>query len=102
MIWNNLEAGFWVHCLQNLYFDLVIANTDTLKNFKIKVNLCGNIEIEGANRILRHETISVPLKHLSNFWRSNKMPSINCKIELELKWTKCCVLSGAGNDKNIN
>ena len=26
------------------------------------------------------------------------MPLINCKVELELKWTKCCVLSAAGND----
>ena len=29
------------------------------------------------------------------------MPLINCKVELKLKWTKCCVLSAAGND-NVN
>ena len=26
------------------------------------------------------------------------MPSINCKVELKLKWTKYCVLSAAGAD----
>ena len=29
------------------------------------------------------------------------MPLINCKVELKLKWTKCCVLSAAGAD-NVN
>ena len=27
---------------------------------------------------------------------------INCKAELKLKWTKCCVLSVAGNENDIN
>ena len=34
------------------------------------------------------------------------MPLINCKIELKLKWKKCCALSANGNDNdnanNIN
>ena len=28
------------------------------------------------------------------------MPLINCKIELKLKWIKCCVLSTVGADNN--
>ena len=40
----------------------------------------------------------MPLKYLSNFWRSLEMPLVNCKIELKLKWTKHCVLAAAGND----
>ena len=36
--------------------------------------------------------IAVPLKYLSNFWRSLEIPLINCKIELSLKWIKNCVL----------
>ena len=38
----------------------------------------------------------VPLKHLSNFWRTFEMPLINCKINLVLIWSDKCVLS---NDK---
>ena len=30
----------------------------------------------------------VPLKDLSNFWRTNEMPLINCKISIQLKWSK--------------
>ena len=45
---------------------------------------------------------TVPLKYLSNFWRSLEMPLINCKVELKLKWTKYCLLSAAGNNNNIN
>ena len=41
--------------------------------------------------------IAVPLKILSNFWRSLEMPLINCKVELSLKWYENCILSSAGN-----
>ena len=39
--------------------------------------------------------IAVPLKYLSNFWRSLEMPLINCKIELSLKWIENCILSSS-------
>ena len=42
----------------------------------------------------------MPLKYLSNFWRSVELPLISCKVELKHKWTmKYCVLSAAGNEK---
>ena len=34
----------------------------------------------------------VPLKYLSNFWRTLEMPLINCEISLQLKWSKYCFL----------
>ena len=36
--------------------------------------------------------VVVPLKHLSNFWRSLNIPLINCEVELILTWFKNCVL----------
>ena len=30
---------------------------------------------------------------MSNFWRSLEIPLVNCKIHLELNWTKNCVMS---------
>ena len=42
--------------------------------------------------------IAVPLKYLSNFWRSLEIPLINCKIELSLKWYEDCILSTAENN----
>ena len=42
---------------------------------------------------LENAKIVVPLKYLSNFFRSLETPVINCKIYLELNWTKNCVMS---------
>ena len=45
------------------------------------------------NGAFKNVKIAVPLKYLSNFWRPLEMPSINCKIHLELNWTKDFVTS---------
>ena len=45
------------------------------------------------NGVFKNVKIAIPLKYLSNFWRSLEMPLINCKIHLELNWTKDCVMS---------
>ena len=37
--------------------------------------------------------VAVPLKYLSNFWRSLEMSLINCKVELSLNWIGKCVLT---------
>ena len=34
----------------------------------------------------------VPLKYLSNFWRTVEMPLINCEINLDLNCSKKCVV----------
>ena len=48
----------------------------------------------------------MPLKYLSNFWKSLDMPLINCNLELNLKWAKYCALSADGaenaNDNSNN
>ena len=54
-----------------------------------------------GTEILKNATIAVPLNYLSNFWRSLKMPLVNCKIELNFKWIKYCVLPANGN-YNVN
>ena len=47
--------------------------------------------------------IVVPLKHLSNFWRSLNIPLINCEVELILTWFKNCVLiDKSTRDANYN
>ena len=34
----------------------------------------------------------VPLKYLSNFWRTLEMPLINCEVEIILDWPVNCVI----------
>ena len=36
--------------------------------------------------------IMVPLKYLSNFWRTLEMSLINCEVNLILTWSKNCVI----------
>ena len=43
-------------------------------------------------KIKRTEVV-VPIKYLSNFWRSLDLPLIECKIELDLRWARNCVIS---------
>ena len=73
---------------------------DNSDSFKYKIKLLGNAtEVAGNAAGVRRLNVKVvvPLKYLSNFFRSLEMPLINCKIKLNLTWKKECVLStGAG------
>ena len=67
---------------------------DNSASFKYKASLLEKaIDADGDDRSLKDAKIVVPLKYLSNFFRSLEMPLINCKIHLELNWTKDCVMS---------
>ena len=69
--------------------DLTADNSSSLK---YKISLLGNLVV--ANNITRiNVKVVVPLKYLSNFFRSLEMPLINCKIKLNLTRKKECVLS---------
>ena len=60
---------------------------DNSSSFKHKVELLGDPVV--ANNIARRNVkVVVPLKYLSNFFRSLEMPLINCKIKLNLTWKK--------------
>ena len=98
---NYFEAtgSLWLYSKDEATdFNANIANTDNFKSFKCKAKLLGNTEADNGNGILKNATIAVPLKYLSNFWRSLEMPLINCKTELKLEWTKYCLLPAAGAD----
>ena len=45
------------------------------------------------NDSLTNAKVVIPLKHLSNFWKSLNTPLINCEVELILTWSKNCVLA---------
>ena len=67
-------------------------------SFKYKASLLGKPDDDDGNdRSLKNIKIVMPLKYLSNFFRSIEMPLINCKIHLELNWNNDCVMYGADN-----
>ena len=69
------------------------ANATDSFNFKTKItgqtaannnngNIAGRVDVE----------IMVPLKYLSNFWRTLEIPLTNCEIEVILCWSENCVI----------
>ena len=83
--------------------NVALANSTS---FKCKASLLGKAtDADGNDRSLKYTKIVVPLKCLSNFFRSLEM-SINCKIDLELNWNNNCETYGpdtySGGDNNNN
>ena len=62
----------------------------TSKSFKYKTKIIESTP-DHDNR-LNAEAV-IPLKYLSNFWRSLDLPLINCEIELDLLLSRYCVIS---------
>ena len=60
------------------------------KSFDYKTSITGRLE--GNNTEKEVQTV-VPLKHLSNFWRTLGIPLINCEINLVLTWSENCVIT---------
>ena len=70
----------------NAIVDFTNNNLTDLFNFKVKMT--GQTGDNGTKNV----EIMVPLKYLSNFWRTLEMPLINCEISLLLTWSASCVI----------
>ena len=64
------------------------AENNLTDSFNFKVKMTGQTGDNGTKNV---ETM-VPLKYLSNFWRTLEMPLINCEINLILTWSTNCVI----------
>ena len=74
------------------------VSVNNSSSFKYKSNFFRSLTA-AANEVFKNVKIAVPLKYLSNFWRSLEMPLINCKIHLELNWSKDCIMSTIADTK---
>ena len=61
------------------------------ESFKYKTSITGKTPEE--NDLLTNAKLGIPLKYVSNFWRSLNILLINCEVELILTWLKSCVLA---------
>ena len=73
--------------------DLDNVSTTNSTCFKYKSSFIKEFTAVNNNRAFENVKTAVLLNYLSNFWRSLEMPLINCKIHLELNWSKDCVMS---------
>ena len=58
-------------------------------SFNSKAKITGQTDNDGE---IDNVEIMVPLKYLSNFWRTLEMPLINCEVNLILTWSANCVI----------
>ena len=82
--------------LWQYYRDEPNNNLADSESFIFKVKITGKAP---ANDNEKGVEIMVPLKYLSNFWRTLEMPLINCEVNLILTWSSTCVITnstGAG------
>ena len=71
------------------------------KSFDFKSSNIGKLgDLDDDSQVSKNESsVAIPLKYLSNFWRSLKMQLLNRQIELILNWsTNCVILSNGSRD----
>ena len=67
----------------------VAINSTNSTSFEYKSNFIKKSDDGTFENVKR----AVPLKYMNDFLRSLEMPLINCKIHLQLNWSKSCVMS---------
>ena len=85
--YSNTSGSLWQY-----YKDDPNDNIENSESFKYKIKITGKTPDDGNTKDVE---IIVPLKYLSNFWRTLEMPLINCEVNLILTWSKDCVISSA-------
>ena len=90
--YSDASGSLWGCKRYEIVNNADVTNDVNAPSFKYKASIIGDT---GDNEIKNGVKIAVPLKYLSNFWRSLEMPLINCKTELSLNWIERCLLTVA-------
>ena len=91
-------GSLWQYCedipARNDNDEIIVFDVNNVTDsFNFKVKITGRTGNYGTKNV----EIMVPLKYLSNFWRTLEMPLINCEVNLILTWSSNCVLIATGN-----
>ena len=92
--YSKISGSLWQYCEDipavNNNGAIVNFNRDNdTDSFNFKAKITDQTNDDGE---VNDVEIMIPLKHLSNFWRTLEMPLINCEIELILTWSRNCVI----------
>ena len=85
--YSKTSGSLWQY-----YKDKPNDNLANSESFKSKVKIAGNTPTDGNTKDVE---IIIPLKYLSNFWRTLEMPLIYCEVNLILTWPSTFVISSA-------
>ena len=73
--YSDTTGSLWNFKRDDIINNADVTNDNDALSFKYKVSIIGDTENNGTKNQVK---IAVPLKYLSNFWRSLEMPLINC------------------------
>ena len=98
--YSKKSESLWQYCKElpavNDEGNITIFNgTNNTDSFNFKSNIIGKATANNNNGNIAGRVdveIMIPLKYLSNFWRTLEMPLINCEIEPILTWSTNCVI----------
>ena len=101
--YSKTSESLWQYCKDiravNNNGNTVNFNEDNVTDsFNFKTKITGQINDDGE---INSVEIMVPLKYVSNFWRTLEMPLINCEIELILDWSANCVIISTNNANQV-
>ena len=85
-------------CLWQYYKDDPNDNITESELFKSKTRITGRTPAAGNTKDVE---IIVPLKYLSNFWRTLETLLINCEVNLILTWSPTYVISSATGERKF-
>ena len=85
--YSKTSGSLWQY-----YKDIPNDNLARSESFKYKVKITGKTPNNGNAKDVE---IIVPLKHISNFWRTLEMPLITCGANLILTWSKDYVITNS-------
>ena len=80
--------------LRQYFRDELDDNLEDSESFKSKIKITGKTPNDDN---VKDVEIIVPLKYLSNFWRTPEMPLINCEVNLILTWSSTCVITNSNS-----
>ena len=96
--YSKTSRSLWQYCkdkpaVNNAGNIIDFTSSNTTDSFKFKAT--GQTNNDGE---INSTEIIVPLRYLSNFWRTLEMPLINGEVELILTWsTDCFIISTVAN-----
>ena len=84
--YSNTSRSLWQFKRDEVPANNADLNIDNSKSFKYKAALIEETAsiVNNTNSSVKNTKIVVPLKYLSNFWRSLEMLLVHCKIHFEL------------------
>ena len=91
--YSKTSGSLWQYCKDipavndNVIMVILLFSTKLMIpiHLILKSKIIGKTNDDGD---IENVEIMVPLKYLSNFWRTLEMPLINCEVELILTWSK--------------